>query len=86
MNKNELIHLHSLLRHLQRELAAEGLVDPSAFAEYEGLDISPQHVYKAKQVHQDAVLLLARVLADELCLKGKYGADDEASEPIATES
>jgi hypothetical protein len=80
MRKNELIHLHSLLREVRTEYAADA--DDDAFDEYESLGVAPTHVHESKDNHREAVLTLSAQLADELSKRGKYS--DDGSPETAT--
>ncbi|PSQ29396.1 metal-binding protein [Halobacteriales archaeon QS_9_68_17] len=80
MRKNELVHLHSLLRLLRERYADDG-----AFAEYDALSINPTHAHRSKGAHKDAVLSLSAQLADELSKHGKYSGRDEAAETPAAD-
>jgi hypothetical protein len=82
MRKNELVHLHSLLRLLRERYADDA--DDAAFAEYDALSINPTHAHRSKGAHKDGVLSLSAQLADELSKHGKYsGRDDAAEAPTA---
>lgn len=77
MRKNELVHLHSLLRLLRERYADDA--DDAAFAEYDALSINPTHAHRSKGAHKEAVLSLSALLADELSKHGKYSGQDETA-------
>lgn len=80
MQKNELVHLHSLLSLLREHFEEEELIDPDAFEEYESLGVSPSQAYKRKGDHRRALLALSEILADELAARGKYCSSSEQLE------
>lgn len=63
MKKDELVHLHSLLTLLRAEFERRGVASSQAFADYEGLGVTPMAVYVSKDEHADAVQALADALA-----------------------
>ena len=79
MQKTELLHLHSLFRHLKRDLEREGAID-EPLERYESLDVRPSHAHKSKGRHRVAVIALASGIADELAKNSKYAADGDRSE------
>jgi hypothetical protein len=83
MKKDESLQIHALLRALKQHVEVEYGVSEEAFEEYEDLDVRPEHVYKKKGRHQEAVMLLADRIADELAKEGSYSPDEEEREPIA---
>lgn len=64
MHKDELLQLHSLLCQVKRFFADADLPDEEAFAEYEDLAVSPQHIHKSKTDHKRAVFLLGKGLSE----------------------
>ena len=78
MQKTELLHLHSLFRHLKRNLEREGAID-EPLERYESLNVRPAHAHKSKGRHRVAVIALASGIADELAKNSKYAADGERS-------
>ncbi|MHB8634494.1 MAG: UPF0058 family protein [Thermoplasmatota archaeon] len=63
MHKDELLQLHSLLCQLKRYLDESGLPLQGEFAEYDALEVSPQHIHKSKTDHKRAVFLLGKGLS-----------------------
>lgn len=63
MQKDELIQMHTLLCQIKNHLQSTGVADEEAFAEYEGLGISPVHVHRSKGEHKRAIFLLGKELA-----------------------
>lgn len=66
MRKNELVHLHALVRTVADHLVAAGDLDPTATADYEALGVTPMSLQAARDDHERAVLLLATAVADAL--------------------
>lgn len=64
MHKDELLQLHSLLCQVKRFFHDAGLPAEAAFADYEDLEVSPQHIHKSKTDHKRAVFLLGKGMAD----------------------
>lgn len=83
MRKDESLQIHALLRVLKQHVEQEYGISEGAFQEYEDLDVRPEHVYKNKGEHQEAVMLLSKVIADELAKEDGYSPDEEEREPIA---
>jgi hypothetical protein len=73
MNKNELIHLHSLLTEVREKMERENDIPDGYFNEYEELEITPEMVYVTKGEQKKAVVLLARKLAN-LSKKEEFGS------------
>lgn len=65
MYKDELIHLHQLLEFIMKFMTAEG-VSEDYFKKYTDTGISSQHIYKTKEDHEYAVLVLAGELSKVL--------------------
>ncbi|WP_049996405.1 UPF0058 family protein [Halococcus sediminicola] len=83
MRKDESLQIHALLRALKQHVEHEHGISEEAFDEYEELDVKPEHVYKNKGKHQEAVMLLSKKIADELAKEGSYSPDEEEErEPI----
>ena len=85
MRKDESIQMHALLRAMKQHVEVEYGIDEEAFEEYEELEVQPEHVFAKKGKHQEALMLLAKRIADELAKEGSYSVDDEGEEwePIA---
>jgi len=85
MRKDESIQMHALLRVMKQHVEREYGIDEEAFEEYEKLEVQPEHVFAKKGKHQEALMLLAKRIVDELAKSGSYSADDEEEEwePIA---
>ena len=85
MRKEESIQMHALLRAMKQHVEIEYGIDEEAFEEYEELEVQPEHVFAKKGRHQEALMLLAKRIVDELAKSGSYSADDEKEEwePIA---
>jgi len=64
MHKDELLQLHSLLCQMKRYFEDSGLPVRGEFREYDGLNVSPQHIHKSKTDHKRAVFLLGKGLAE----------------------
>lgn len=64
MKKNELIHLHTLLRQIAEEYVASGVATPADLEPYNALGISPMALRESRARHEEAVRVLARILAD----------------------
>ena len=77
--------MHALLRAMKQHVEIEYGIDEEAFEEYEELEVQPEHVFAKKGRHQEALMLLAKRIVDELAKSGSYSADDEKEEwePIA---
>jgi hypothetical protein len=65
MYKDELIHLHQLLEFIMKFMVAEG-VSEDYFRKYLDTGISSHHIYKTKEDHEYAVLLLSSELSKVL--------------------
>lgn len=83
MRKDESLQIHALLRAMKQHVEVEYGISEEAFEEYEELAVKPEHVYKNKGRHQEAVMLLSKRIADELAKEGSYSPDEEEREPIA---
>ena len=85
MRKDESVQIHALLRAMKQHVEAEYGINEEAFEEYKELEVQPEHVFAKKGKHQEALMLLAKRIADELAKSGSYSADDEEEEwePIA---
>ena len=85
MRKDESIQMHALLRAMKQHVEVEYGIDEEAFEEYEELEVQPEHVFAKKGRHQEALMLLAKRIVDELAKSGSYSGDDEKEEwePIA---
>lgn len=64
MHKDELLQLHSLLCQVKRFFEDAGLPANEAFAGYEEMEVSPQHIHKSKTDHKRAVFMLSRGMAE----------------------
>lgn len=58
MQKQELVHLHALFHEVRVYLEGENAVGPEAFAAYDAQVRRPNHVYRGKDVHENAIGLL----------------------------
>ena len=65
MYKDEFIYLHQLLESIMKFMVKEG-VSEANFKKYLDAGISSQHVYKTKEDHEYAVLLLSSDLSKVL--------------------
>lgn len=83
MRKDETIQIHGLLRTLKQHVEVKYGISEEVFEEYKELNVKPEHVYKNKDRHQMAVMLLSQKIADELAKEGSYSPDEEEREPIA---
>ncbi|WP_273837016.1 UPF0058 family protein [Halococcus sp. PRR34] len=85
MRKDESIQMHALLRAMKQHVEVEYGIEAEAFEAYEELEVQPEHVFAKKGSHQEAVMLLAKQIADELAKSGSYSSDEEEDErePIA---
>lgn len=70
MHKDELLQLHSLLCQMKKYFEDAGLPLVGEFAEYERLQVSPQHIHKSKTDHKQAVFLLGKGLC-EVAMQGQ---------------
>ena len=66
MRKNELVHLHALVRTVADHLIDRGSLDPAALADYEALGVSPMALQASRGDHERAVLVLATAVADAI--------------------
>lgn len=64
MHKDELLQLHSLLCQMKRFFEESGVDTRTEFHEYDGLQVSPQHIHKSKTDHKRAVFLLGKGLSE----------------------
>jgi len=78
VKKTELVHLHALLVLLSEELVDRGVVDRSYFDSYTELGVSPVSFRSRRDHHEEAVLVLAELLADALA--------EESFPPVKSES
>ena len=61
-------------------------INEEPFEEYEELGVKPELVFQKKGEHQEALMMLAKRIADELAKEGSYSSDGEDKEkrkPIA---
>lgn len=63
MKKRELIHYHSLLGTVARDLVDRGVLDESALEPYRELGVSPMAMRGSRDDHEEAVIELAATLA-----------------------
>ena len=63
MKKRELIHFHSLLGTLARDLVDRDVLEESALEPYRELGVSPMAMRGSRDDHEEAVLELAATLA-----------------------
>jgi len=63
MKKRELIHFHSLLGTVARDLVDRDVLDESALDAYRELDVSPMAMRGSRDDHEEAVIELAATLA-----------------------
>jgi hypothetical protein len=63
MKKNELVHMHALLRRIAMDFVDRGIVDREDFTDYERLGVSPMTLRASRDEHEEAVLTLASALA-----------------------
>ncbi|MGM0606741.1 MAG: UPF0058 family protein [Halobacteriota archaeon] len=66
MKKNELMHVHALLVRLTEDVIDRGVVPPAHFEEYREFGVRPVDFRVRRDRHEDAVLLLAALLASAL--------------------
>jgi hypothetical protein len=66
MHKQELVHLHRLLVEITQSFADGGAVPDEVWNEYEALHTNAYSVHAPKGQHEEAVLLLANTLGEEL--------------------
>jgi hypothetical protein len=66
MKKNELVHFHGLLVTIAEDLVTRGVVERTAFADYDALGVSPLALRAPRDAHEEAVLTMARLLATAL--------------------
>lgn len=64
MKKNELIHLHTLLVQVAEEYVESGVATPADLEPYAALGVTPMALRESRDRHEEAVSLLARILAD----------------------
>lgn len=64
MKKNELIHLHTLLAQIAEEYLESGVATPAELEPYTALGVTPMSLREARDRHEEAVRLLARILSD----------------------
>ncbi|MXR42139.1 metal-binding protein [Halobaculum sp. WSA2] len=75
MRKNELVHLHALLRIAAGYLSTRGELPDDALQAYESLGVTPMSMRADREDHEAAVLALATALAATT-----GGSDDGAEE------
>lgn len=64
MQKENLIHLHTVLAKVKRHLESEGVrVD---FSRYEALHISPVHIHRNKTDHERAIFALGDAIVEAI--------------------
>jgi hypothetical protein len=63
MNKNELVHLHSLLALVARRYIDENVATPADFERYRALETTPMALRRSREAHAEATQVLARTLA-----------------------
>ncbi|MFW6321156.1 MAG: UPF0058 family protein [Halohasta sp.] len=63
MKKTELVHLHALLVLLSERVVEQGIVERSYFEPYRELGVTPVSFRARRDRHEEAVLLLASLLA-----------------------
>lgn len=68
---------------MKQHVEVEYGIDEEAFEEYEELGVKPELVFEEKGEHQEALIVLAERIADELAKEGSYSSDKEEQEPIA---
>lgn len=85
MQKNEIVHLHSLFQLLRRQFEPTAEFVDESFAEYESLNVAPTHIHKSKHAHREAVFALSETLTSELAGKGKYSMSADSPDRVATE-
>lgn len=77
MNKEELIHIHTLMVHMKDYLELRG---KGEFSKYYSLHISPTHVHRHKDEHKDAIFILGkeilRTIQEERPLEFLYNKDN----------
>lgn len=84
MRKDESLQIHALLRLLKQHVEREHGISKEAFQEYEELDVKPEHIYKKKGEHQEAMMLLSNRITDELSEANSSNTNEEEKrEPIA---
>lgn len=57
MNKEELIHIHTLMVHMKDYLEKRG---KGEFSKYYSLKINPTHVHRHKDEHKTAIFTLGK--------------------------
>lgn len=63
MKKEETIHLYRILAAIKDSFLENGIADDSNFTKHNALKIDPEQVHKPKQLHEQAVKILAEELA-----------------------
>lgn len=65
MDKQEFIHIHSLLLEVRNEIEERegGLEEIDEIEEYDNMDISPESIHKNKSQHKSAIFKLSEGLA-----------------------
>ena len=66
MKKTELVHLHALLVLLSERVVEREVVDRSYFDPYRELGVTPVSFRARRDRHEEAVLMLAALLASAL--------------------
>jgi hypothetical protein len=64
VNKNELVHLHTLLVRVAEEYIEWGVATRDDFSTYHALGTTPMALRESRADHEAATLILARTLAD----------------------
>jgi hypothetical protein len=80
MKKNELVHMHALLRRVARDFLERGIATREDFDEYEALGISPMALRASRDDHEDAVLTLATTLST-VSQRERPAEESEAARP-----
>ncbi|MDY6764695.1 MAG: UPF0058 family protein [Halobacteria archaeon] len=64
MQKNELIHLHSLLVQIKKHVQEREDVDEDQFESYADLETRPVHIHKSKSAHKEAIFVLGEEITE----------------------
>jgi len=81
VNKNELVHLHTLLVRVAEEYAEWGVATSDDFSTYRALRTTPMALRRSRADHEAATLVLARTLAE---LSGAPRLEVQSVEDTAT--
>lgn len=65
MYKDELIYLHQLFEYTMKMMVSNG-VSKDNFKKYSDIDMSSNHLYKTKEEHEFALMLLSSELSKVL--------------------